>query len=204
MPAQITLEQEAETFASQEAIAATLQQYIDGARIGDGGIMRLAFAETARISGTYSGKTVEWTVSEFCEIIQNGGPAVDLQTRIVGIEHAGNAAMARLEARNWRGARYTGLLCLEPTGRGLAHQEQGVLRPLTSIGLALSRRLLDRGVTFPLAVLLAYPRRPISNRGSAAARGGLAQGGPKSRASANTGVRDFEHQETRNCHNSII
>ena len=45
--------------------------------------------------------------------------------------------------------------------------------PLTSIGLALSRRLLDRGVTFPLAVLLAYPRRPISNRGSAAARGAV-------------------------------
>ena len=112
MPAQITLEQEAETFASQEAIAATLQQYIDGARIGDGGIMRLAFAETARISGTYSGKTVEWTVSEFCEIIQNGGPAIDLQTRIVGIEYAGNAAMARLEARNWRGARYTDFFVL--------------------------------------------------------------------------------------------
>ena len=112
MPAQMTPNQETETFANQEAIAATLQQYIDAARTGDGGVMRLAFAETARISGTYSGKAVEWTVSEFCEIIQNGGPSVDLQTRIVGIDYAGNAAMARLEARNWRGTRYTDFFVL--------------------------------------------------------------------------------------------
>lgn len=112
MPDQITPHQEAESFSKQEAIAATLQQYIDGARTGDGGVMRLAFAETARISGAYSGKAVDWTVSEFCEIIQRGGPAVDLQARIVGIEYAGNAGMARLEAQNWRGTRYTDFFVL--------------------------------------------------------------------------------------------
>jgi len=103
---------EAESFATQEAIAATIQNYIDGARTADLRLMRLAFAETARISGTYSGKPVEWTVQEFCSIIEKGGPAADLEARIVGVEYAGNAGMARLEAQNWRGTRYTDFFVL--------------------------------------------------------------------------------------------
>jgi hypothetical protein len=74
--------------------------------------MRLAFTETARISGTYSGKQIEWTVAEFCAIVEKGGPAADLEAHIVAIEHAGNAGMARLEARNWRGTRYTDFFVL--------------------------------------------------------------------------------------------
>src|SRR5580704_6289733 len=104
MPAPITPEHEAETFAAQEAIAATLQHYIDGARTGDGGLMRRAFADSARISGTYGGKAVEWTAQEFCEIIDKNGPAAELAARVVAIEYAGNAAMARLEepmVRRW-------------------------------------------------------------------------------------------------------
>jgi hypothetical protein len=112
MPATLTPGQEAESFAALEAIAATLQHYIDGARTADGSLLRLAFAETARISGTYSGKPVEWTVQEFCSIIEKGGPAEGLEARIVGIEYAGNAGMARLEVRNWRGTRYTDFFVL--------------------------------------------------------------------------------------------
>ena len=108
----VTREQETESFAAQQAIAAALQRYIDGARGGDGGLMRLAFAETARISGTYNGKQVEWTVEEFCAIIEKGGPAADLEACIVAIEYAGSAGMARLEARNWRGTRYTDFFVL--------------------------------------------------------------------------------------------
>jgi Putative lumazine-binding len=112
MTAPVNPEQEAESFATQEAIAATLQHYIDGARTADSGLIRLAFAPTARIAGTYSGKPVEWSVEDFCAIIEKGGPATDLEARIVGIEYAGNAGMARLEARNWRGTRYTDLFVL--------------------------------------------------------------------------------------------
>src|ERR1700722_18356013 len=100
MLATVTLEQEAESFAAVEAIVATLQNYIDGARAADSRLMRLAFAGSARISGTYGGKVVEWTVQEFCSIIEKAGPAEGLNTRIVGVEYAGNAGMARLEAQN--------------------------------------------------------------------------------------------------------
>lgn len=112
MPIQVTPEQEAETLATYEAIVATLQHYIDGARTGDGALMRLAFADTLKITGTYNGKAVEWTFSEFCDIVQKGGPAVDLEARIVGIEYVRNAVMARLEALNWRGTRYTDFFVL--------------------------------------------------------------------------------------------
>lgn len=107
MPSTTTPEEESESFAAPEAIAATLQIYIDAARAGEGSLMRRAFAEGARIRGSYGGKPVDWTLEEFCDIIDQGGPAAALEARIVAIDLAGNIAMARLEARNWRGTRYT-------------------------------------------------------------------------------------------------
>jgi len=98
---------EAASFAACEAIAATLQQYIDSARAGDSDLMRRAFVSGGGVRGSYGGKPVDWTVEEFCAVIAKGGPAADLRARIVAIEIAGSAAMARLEAENWRGTRYT-------------------------------------------------------------------------------------------------
>jgi hypothetical protein len=100
------------SFAAYEAIAATLHRYIDGALTGDGALMRRAFLETAHIRGSYGGKPVDSTLSEFCDVIDRGGAAADLATRIVNIEHAGTAAIARLEAENWRGTRYTDFFVL--------------------------------------------------------------------------------------------
>ena len=116
MPAPVTPEHEDESFAEQEAVAATLDRYIRGAQTGDVALMRLAFAETARISGTYGGKPVEWTVEEFCSLIGKGGPAEGLQAQVVSVEYTGNAGMARLEARNWRGTRYTDFFVLMKQG----------------------------------------------------------------------------------------
>ena len=116
MPAPVTPEHEDESFVEQEAIAATLDSYIRGAQTGDVALLRLAFAETARISGTYGGKPVEWTVEEFCSLIGKGGPAKGLQAQVVSVEYAGNAGMARLEARNWRGTRYTDFFVLIKQG----------------------------------------------------------------------------------------
>lgn len=108
----VTPAEEIESFATHETIAATLQRYIDGARAGKGSLMRLAFADGARVRGTYGGKSVDWTLQDFCDLIDKGGPAADLDARIVAIEYEGTAAMARLEARNWRGTRYTDFFVL--------------------------------------------------------------------------------------------
>ena len=112
MPTEVTQAQETESFATHEAIAAALQQYVDAARTGKGAVMHQAFAENARISGTYAGKKVDWTLQEFCDLIDKGGPVENLDARVVAIEYQGNAGMARLEARNWRGTRYTDFFVL--------------------------------------------------------------------------------------------
>lgn len=104
--------EESESFAVQEAIAATLQFYIDGARSGQGSLMRRAFADWGRVRGTYGGKPVDWSLDEFCALIDKGGPAAGLKARVVAVDYAGNAAMARLEALDWRGTRYTDFFLL--------------------------------------------------------------------------------------------
>ena len=47
--------------------------------------------------------------------VEKGGPAADLKTRVVAIEYMGTAAMARLEAENWRGTLYTDFFVLTAT-----------------------------------------------------------------------------------------
>jgi hypothetical protein len=112
MSISITPADETESFATHEAIAATLGRYIEAARAGQGGLMREAFAEGARVRGSYSGKPVDWSLQEFCALIDKGGPVAGLEAQIAGIEYQGTAAMARLEARNWRGTRYTDFFVL--------------------------------------------------------------------------------------------
>src|SRR5437667_5318952 len=97
----MTTADEAASYAEFEAIAATLQRYIDGARAGDSALLRSAFLDGGDIRG-YGGKPVDWTLQEFSNLIEKNGAAADLTARIVTIEHEGMAAMARLEARNWR------------------------------------------------------------------------------------------------------
>jgi hypothetical protein len=108
----MTSEQESESFAIPQAIAETLKRYIDGARSGDVALLRSAFTSSARVSGSYSGKPVSWSLQEFCDAVAKGGAAPRLEARVVSMEHSGSAAMARLEAQNWRGTRYTDFFVL--------------------------------------------------------------------------------------------
>ena len=100
------------SFAAYEAIAAALQIYIDGARRGDAERMRSAFLPDAAVRGSYGGQTTDWSLEQFCAVIAKGGGAPELTARIAGIELSGSAAMARLEAENWRGTRYTDFFVL--------------------------------------------------------------------------------------------
>lgn len=112
MASTVTAADENASFAAYDAIAATLQHYIEGGRTGDSSLMRRAFIDGAHIRGSYKGKPVDWTLKEFCDIIDKGGPAAELKARVVAIDVSGSAAMARLEAENWRGTRYTDFFVL--------------------------------------------------------------------------------------------
>jgi len=95
-----------------EQIEKTIEKYVEGARTGAPGLMRDAFMAEATVRGSYGGKPVDWTLQEFCDLIATGGPAPDLETRVATVEVSGTAAMARLEAVNWRGTRYTDFFVL--------------------------------------------------------------------------------------------
>ncbi|MBV9569306.1 MAG: nuclear transport factor 2 family protein [Hyphomicrobiales bacterium] len=112
----ITKAEEGSSFAAYDAIQAPLQHYIEGARKGDSSLMRKAFLDGAHIRGSYAGKPVDWTLDEFCGLIDKHGPATEVEARVVTIEHSGTAAMARLEAENWRGTRYTDFFVLMEAG----------------------------------------------------------------------------------------
>ena len=100
------------SFAAYEEIAAALLIYIDGARRGDAERMRSAFLPDAAVRGSYGGQPTDWSVEQFCAVIAKGAAASGMQVRIAGIELSGSAAMARLEAENWRGTRYTDFFVL--------------------------------------------------------------------------------------------
>lgn len=108
----MTEQDEIASFAVPQAIAETLQRYLDGLRTGQADMLRSAFTEGARVSGSYDGRPVSWSLTEFCELVAKGGPARGLEGRIVSIDHAGNAASARLELLNLRGTRYTDFFVL--------------------------------------------------------------------------------------------
>jgi len=109
-------DQERASFASYAAISVPLQHYIEGARTGSSSLMRRAFLDTAHIRGSYGGNPVDWNLEEFCGRIDKNGPAPDITAQVVTIEHSGTAAMARLEAKNWRGTRYTDFFVLLKIG----------------------------------------------------------------------------------------
>ena len=94
------------------AIETTIRAYMEAARTGDPALMRAAFLSDATVRGSYGGKPVDWTLVEFCALIAKGGPALELEAWIAAVEVSGTAAMARLEAANWRGTRYTDFFVL--------------------------------------------------------------------------------------------
>ena len=116
MTATVTTSDEESSFAACDAITTTLQRYIDGARRGDSALMREVFLESARIRGSYGGNRVDWTLSDFLGLIDKHGPASGMTARIVMIDISGTAAAARLEAKNWRGTRYTDFFVLLQVG----------------------------------------------------------------------------------------
>ncbi len=95
-----------------EAIAKTVQHYIDGARSGKGDDMKPAFHEGATIYG-YAGEDLfAGPIQLLFEWNDDNGPASELEARIAAIDLAGTVATVRLELDNWSGARFTDLFTL--------------------------------------------------------------------------------------------
>ena len=91
----------------QEAIALTLQHYIDGAKSGKGADMEPAFHQDATIFGYIGTDLFAGPIQQLFDWNDQNGPAKELQAKIVNIDIAGTIATVKLELDNWTGHRFT-------------------------------------------------------------------------------------------------
>ncbi len=95
-----------------DAIAKTLQHYIDGARSGKGDDMKPAFHKDATIYGYAGADLFGGPIEQLFDWSDESGPAAELQARIASIDLAETVATVRLELSNLNGARYTDMFTL--------------------------------------------------------------------------------------------
>ncbi len=95
-----------------DAIATTIQHYIDGAKSGKGDDMRPAFHKDATIFGYTGPDLFAGPIQQLCDWNDGNGPATKLQARIASIDLIDTVATVRLELDNWTGSRFTDLFTL--------------------------------------------------------------------------------------------
>ena len=101
------------TYLSEyDAIARTVQHYIDGAKSGKGDDMKPAFHKDATIFGYAGADLFGDHIQKLFDWNDENGAAANLQARIAGIDLAGTVATVRLELDNSTGHRYTDLFTL--------------------------------------------------------------------------------------------
>ena len=90
-----------------DAIAKTVQIYIDGGKSGKGADMKAAFHPEATIFGYVGTELFAGPIQHLYDWNDQNGPATKLQGRITHIDLAGTVATVRLELDNWTGHRFT-------------------------------------------------------------------------------------------------
>ncbi len=98
--------------SEHDAIAKTIQHYIDGAKSGKGDDMKPAFHEDATIFGYVGTDLFAGPIENLFAWNDENGPATGLQARIAGIDLIDTVATVRLELENWTGNRFTDLFTL--------------------------------------------------------------------------------------------
>jgi hypothetical protein len=98
--------------SEHDAIAKTIQYYIDGAKSGKGDDMKPAFHEDATIFGYVGADLFAGPIQKLFAWNDDNGAATELQVRIASIDVVGTVATVRLELDNWTGYRYTDLFTL--------------------------------------------------------------------------------------------
>ncbi len=95
-----------------DAIAKTVQHYIDGAKSGRGADMKPAFYNDATVFGYIGTDLFAGPIQQLFDWNDQNGPAPGLQARIASIDIIDTIATVRLELDNWTGHRYTDLFTM--------------------------------------------------------------------------------------------
>ncbi len=98
--------------SEHDAIAKTVQHYIDGAKSGKGDDMKPAFHKDATIFGYAGADLFGGPIQLLFDWNDGNGPATELQARIASIDLVDTVATVRLDLNNLGGYRYTDLFTL--------------------------------------------------------------------------------------------
>lgn len=95
-----------------DAIARTIQHYVDGGRSGRGVEMKAAFHPDATIFGYVGEELFAGPIQQLFDWNDQNGPAPELEARIGSLDVTGTIATVRLELDNWTGHRFTDMFTL--------------------------------------------------------------------------------------------
>jgi hypothetical protein len=95
-----------------DAIAKTIQTYIDGGKSGRGDDMKPAFHKDATIFGYIGSELLAGPIQQLFDWNDQNGPATELQSRIASIDVFETVATVRLELDNWTGHKFTDMFTL--------------------------------------------------------------------------------------------
>jgi hypothetical protein len=100
------------SLSDYDAIAKTVQTYIDAGKSGRGADMKSAFHEGATTFGYVGDELFAGPIQQLFDWNDQNGPATELQGRIASIDIFDTVAAVRLELDNWTGHRFTDLFTL--------------------------------------------------------------------------------------------
>lgn len=95
-----------------DAIAATVQQYVDGGKTGRTEEMKKAFHPDATIFGYIGPDLFAGPIQGLFDWNDKNGAATELQGRIASIDVVESVATVKLELDNWSGHRFTDMFTL--------------------------------------------------------------------------------------------
>lgn len=96
----------------RDAIAATIDTYIDGGRRGSGEVMKQAFHQGANIYSSAGGGPIQLLF----DLVDSKPPANNIPYVVANLDIAGDIAMARVEIDDWAGTKYTDMFTLLKDG----------------------------------------------------------------------------------------
>jgi hypothetical protein len=99
----------------RDAIARTIQTYVDGGRSGKSADMKPAFHDGATIYGYIGAELFGGPIQSLFDWNDGNGPATELKSDIANIDIQGSIATARVELDNWTGHKFTDMFTLLKT-----------------------------------------------------------------------------------------
>lgn len=100
------------TTSEKDAVAQTVQRYVDGGKSGRSADMAIAFHPDATIFGYIGPDLFGGPIQKLLDWNDQNGPATELTSQITSIDIAETIATVRLELDNWTGHKFTDMFTL--------------------------------------------------------------------------------------------